>query len=94
MNRPDLKAPTHEWQQWADTNYPFDGRSPKGRTGFDLVRSEADPRMRGEMAWAIARGLPPDVSPPAGYRRPEPEPDRRCPPEPDLDDDNTFSDIL
>jgi hypothetical protein len=86
MKTPDLTASTSDWQLWADENYPFDGKPPGRRTGFDLIRSVSDTQLRGEMAWAVARGMGPDVSPPEGFRKKaDPEPDRRLPPEYDPD---------
>ena len=63
MERPDRNAPDSEWSKWADAHYPFDGRSAKGLTGFNVLRSQENPEMRARMAWALCQQYPDPCKP-------------------------------
>ena len=73
MKRPDPNAPNEQWTAWADAHYPFDGRDPKTARGFDTIRSEENPEMRGRMAWALCRQYPETFKPAAPSIPPMPD---------------------
>lgn len=56
--RPERDAPIEQWTAWADKHYPFDPSVRSTARGFDVIRSEDHPEMRGMMARALCIQFP------------------------------------